>query len=49
MVWSDTSWVGIFPGEAPMYVDHIQAAVETAGRKLDAILVFSGGQTRAEA
>lgn len=36
-------------GEVPCYLEHIRAAVEQAAGDPKALLIFSGGQTRAEA
>lgn len=36
-------------GEPPQYIEHMRFGVELAASKLDSLLVFSGGQTRAEA
>ena len=42
----DESWVGIFRGEGPFYIEHACEGVLRAADSPDAILVFSGGQTR---
>jgi hypothetical protein len=42
----DASWTGIFPDEAPFYIEHIQAGVNAADDDKNALLIFSGGQTR---
>jgi hypothetical protein len=44
-VSADSSWVGIFRGEGPAYVEHAKAGVELAAAG-QSLLVFSGGQTR---
>ena len=49
MAGLDTSWVGIFPGEGPCYVEHTQEGVRLASENPKALLVFSGGQTREDA
>lgn len=36
-------------GEGPCYVEHIRCGVEIAAQDPEALLIFSGGQTRAEA
>lgn len=48
---SDEAWVllDFQRGEPPCYVEHIRSGVELAASQLDSLLVFSGGQTRAEA
>jgi hypothetical protein len=48
---SDRSWV-LLPyqqGEARCFVEHIRAAVDLAAADPQALLIFSGGQSRAEA
>lgn len=45
----DSSWVGIFPGEGPFYVEHAKEGVRLAAANPGALLVFSGGQTREDA
>ncbi len=45
----DASWVGIYPGEAPLHIEHIIAGIELAASHPTSLLVFSGGQTRAAA
>lgn len=42
----DTSWKGIFPGEGPSYIEHAHQGVLHAANNPNALLVFSGGQTR---
>ena len=42
----DSSWVGIFPGEGPFYIDHARRAVELVAGDTRCLLVLSGGQTR---
>ena len=45
----DSSWIGIFPGEGRCYAEHAAAGVAESARRSDALLVFSGGQTRRDA
>lgn len=45
----DSSWVGIFPGEGPFYIEHAKVGVALAADNSRALLVFSGGQTREDA
>lgn len=45
----DSSWVGIFPGEGPFYIEHIKSGVIVAAKRQSGLLVFSGGQTRERA
>lgn len=45
----DSSWVGIFPGEGPFYIEHSKAGVALAAKIPNALLAFSGGQTREDA
>ncbi len=45
----DASWVGIFPGEGPFYVEHAKIGVRLAADNPNGLLVFSGGQTREDA
>jgi hypothetical protein len=45
----DSSWVGGFPGEGPLYVAHAEMGVRLAAEMPGALLMFSGGQTREEA
>jgi len=42
----DDKWVGIFPGEGSYYTEHARVGVELAAKNPEALLVFSGGQTR---
>ncbi|MBX7219865.1 MAG: hypothetical protein K1Y36_07955 [Blastocatellia bacterium] len=48
---SDKAWwlQSFQAGEPPFYIEHIQAGVELAKAHPDALLMFSGGQTRREA
>ena len=45
----DEGWIGGFPGEGIKYWEHSQAAAQIAGEDAPAVLVPSGGMTRAEA
>ncbi len=45
----DSSWVGIFAGEGPFYIEHSKAGVTLAAEIPNALLAFSGGQTREDA
>jgi len=45
----DSSWVGIFPGEGPFYIEHARKAVAIAATSERCVPVFSGGQTREDA
>jgi hypothetical protein len=45
----DESWAGIFPGEAACLVEHAGRGVALGAQDAEALLVFSGGQTRASA
>jgi hypothetical protein len=45
----DDGWLGIYPGEGPKYVEHIQKAVESAAHDPGALLMFTGGYTRSGA
>ena len=45
--WSDTSGAPLDPaGEAQSFVNHIELGVQHASEDPDALLLFSGGQTR---
>ncbi|MEW6129984.1 MAG: ElyC/SanA/YdcF family protein [Acidobacteriota bacterium] len=48
---ADSNWIlqPFQTGEPPFYIEHIQCGVELASRDAQALLVFSGGQTRHEA
>jgi hypothetical protein len=48
---ADSSWClqPFQKGEPPAYIEHIRAGVELAARDEQALLLFSGGQTRSEA
>ena len=50
-VATDSSWYlqGFQKGEPPFYIEHIHEGVRLAAEDRKALLVFSGGQTRAEA
>jgi hypothetical protein len=49
LAYSDSSWIGIYPGEAQFLIEHCQRGVQLTSEKIDSLLVFSGGQTRKEA
>src|SRR5262245_49133078 len=49
VVERESSWAAPFPGEGHFYVEHMRRGVELAAGDPAAALVFSGGQTRAEA
>jgi hypothetical protein len=48
---SDSSWslLGFQRGEPPFYIEHVRTAVELAEDDPKALLIFSGGPTRADA
>lgn len=50
-VWLDSAWVlqSFQHGEPPFYVEHLRTAVNLAAADEAALLVLSGGRTRAEA
>jgi hypothetical protein len=39
-------WIGVYPGEEPLLLEHIQAAVLQAASRRHICLVFSGGESR---
>lgn len=45
----DSSWIGNFPGEGTLYIEHVRAGVALAAANPASRLAFSGGQTRAAA
>jgi hypothetical protein len=45
----DEHWVGIFPGEGKYYAEHADAGVLKTAELEKALLIFTGGQTRAPA
>jgi hypothetical protein len=44
----DSSWVGIYPCEAPLLCEHVQRGVELAATLPTSVLVLSGGDTQPE-
>lgn len=48
---SDESWLlfGFQKGEPPLYIEHVMRGIDLAADDQKSLLVFSGGQTRAEA
>ncbi len=41
--------MAFFPGEAQSFLDHIKLGIQEAAADPEAMLLFSGGQTRREA
>src|SRR5690349_15758387 len=53
--YSTSGWAGLFGAgyqesdESPLYIEHVRAGVLLAAENPDALLIFSGGQTRVAA